>query len=90
MPGLIALKSGQISQSKLEGDELRVHPEVFGRMQDAAELGDGDATQRAAQAMRIAGLSEEEIAGRTFRNTKIVVDPTLVSSIPYTPTNRLS
>ena len=41
MTTCVSLSTGQLSTSRLDGNTLRVHPDVFRRMQEAL-LGDGD------------------------------------------------
>ncbi len=60
--------------SQLDGDTLRVRPEIFGAMQEILNLQDGLPDELAAWALRRAGLTAEEISDRTFQNTNIVVD----------------
>ena len=59
--------------SVLNGDELRVRPEIFSAMQEIL-AGDGEPTALAYQALDRAGLTKEEIVGRTLQETKIMVD----------------
>lgn len=79
MPEYVGLSTGQVSLSLLDGNELRVHPEVYQRMQETIVLGDGSDDERSAAALICAGLNDAEIVGRSFQETKIVVDPALTS-----------
>ena len=57
----------------LTGNELRVRPEIFAAMQEIM-AGNGNPDYLSHQALKRAGLTDDEIAGRTFQETKIFVD----------------
>ncbi len=59
--------------SVLNGNEIRVRPEIYAVMQEILS-GDGEPTVLAYQALARTGLTKDEIAARTFQETKIVVD----------------
>lgn len=63
MPNSVSLSTGQLSTSQLEGNTLRVHPEVFQRIQDAIAFGEGDATMNAVEALRRAGAERDRDRG---------------------------
>lgn len=75
MTDLVYLPEGKgWTRSVLDGNALRVRPEIFGAMQDILNTKDGEATELAVWALRRAGLTDDEINGRSFQNTEIVVD----------------
>ena len=82
MPLHLVTDDGMTSiRSKLDGDTLTVHPITFARMQECLASALGTETGRAADALRAAGLTAEEIASRLGCETKIVVDASLASHI---------
>lgn len=81
MPELVAIDdTGHVvSLSKLDGDTLTVHPAVFQRMQVACARPDLSPTAASVEAMKLAGLTDDEINSRVGRKTKIVVDASLAT-----------
>ncbi len=73
MPDLVNIDWNGWTRAVLNGDELRVRPEIFSVMQGILN-GDGDPTYLARQALGRAGLTEDEIFCRAGRETIIVVD----------------
>lgn len=63
--------------SRLDGDTLTVHPTIFGRMQDELAKSIGSETDRAANALAVAGVTANELDARYFRETKVVTDTSL-------------
>lgn len=70
-----------VSTSKLDGDTLTVHPATFARMQEIIARHDVNPDMASAEAMRVAGLTDDEIRSRELRETTIVVDATLFTDL---------
>jgi hypothetical protein len=66
-----------MSESVLEGNTLRISPAIFDEMQRILAGGDGTETSRAIDALKRAGLTNDEITSRELSETKIVVDYTI-------------